>query len=79
MGESSSQLHYLQTLDLWEIGLFQCPCSDFSGLYRLLGDDSGKPHPDLHCLEEKEDGEVIVLTPQTTHLQTKLRYCFLFS
>lgn len=58
-GESSGQLHYLQTLDLWKVGLFQRPCSDFSGIYMLLGDDSGRPHADP---EEKEDGEVIGLT-----------------
>lgn len=59
MGESSGQLHYLQTFHLWEISLFQFPCFDFSGIYMLLGDDSGRPHPDPHCPEEKEDGEVI--------------------
>lgn len=59
MGVSSGQLHYLQTLDLWEIGLLERPCSDFSGIHMLLGDDSGSPHPDLYCLEEKE---IIVLT-----------------
>lgn len=62
MGESSGQLLYLQTFNFGELGLFRCPCSDFSGVYMLQEKEAGRPHPNPHCLEEKEDGEGIVFT-----------------